>query len=196
MRPAAITASPRYRVIRAFAAASPGLLAAAVIFMLVEALLPNLVLIAMGRTVGDVPAAVVSGLGSPAGDRMLVQLIVAGVLYAISLLRGPVEDVLSTMAQERMSVVSQRRLIAAVSAPAGIAHLEDPAVLDRISGILACAVLATFHWWLGLGVLAMWLVLRRPLRTLVRSRAGTFRQATETLRRSWYFAGISWRRTR
>jgi len=220
MRPAAITASPRYQVIRAFATASPGLLAAAVIFMLVEALLPNLVLIAMGRTVGDVPAAVRSGLGSPAGHRMLVQLIVAGVLYAVSLLRGPVEYVLSTMAQERMSVVSQRRLIAAVSAPAGIAHLEDPAVLDRLSsaqgelmsvapsgapmaligragdrlsGILACAVLATFHWWLGLGVLAMWLVLRRPLRTLVRSRVGTFRQATETLRRSWYFAGISWR---
>jgi ATP-binding cassette, subfamily B, bacterial len=214
----AITASPRYRVIRALAAASPGILAAAVIFMLVEALLPNLVLIAMGRTVGDVPAAVRSGLGSPAGHRMLLQLVLAGGLYAVSLLRGPVEDVLSTMAQERMSVVSQRRLIAAVSAPAGIAHLEDPAVLDRLSsaqgdlmssapsgapmalisragdrlsGVLACVVLATFHWWLGLGVLAMWLVLQRPLRALVRSRVGTFRQATETLRRSWYFAGVS-----
>jgi ATP-binding cassette subfamily B protein len=39
----------------------------------------------------------------------------------------------------------------------------------------------------------MWLVLRRPLRALVRSRVGTFRRATETLRRSWYFAGLAWR---
>jgi ATP-binding cassette subfamily B protein len=216
----AITSSPRYRVIRTFAAAAPGLLAAALVFMVVEALLLNLALIAMGRTVGGIPAAVTSGLGSPAGHRMLVRLAVAGTLYAVSLLRGPVEDALGTMVEARMSVATQRRLIEAVSGPAGIAHLEDPAVLDRLSsaqgelvsnapsgapmaligrtgdrlsGIVACAVLATFHWWLGLGVLTMWLVLRRPLRELVRSRVGTFRRATETLRRSWYFAGIAWR---
>jgi ATP-binding cassette, subfamily B, bacterial len=215
-----VRSSPRYRVLRMLASAAPGLLAAALVFMIVEALLPNLVLIAMGRTVGDIPAALSSGLGSPAGHRMLLQLGVAGVLYAVSLLRGPAEDALSAMVQGRMSVVSRRRLIEAVSAPAGIAHLEDPAVLDRLSsaqgellayepsgaamtligragdrlsGVLACAVLATFRWWLGLGVLAMWLVLRRPLRELVRSRVGTFRRATEALRRSWYFAGLAWR---
>ncbi|GAB2861737.1 ABC transporter ATP-binding protein [Actinoallomurus bryophytorum] len=212
--------SPRYRVIRMLASAAPGLLAAALVFMIVEALLPNLVLIAMGRTVGDIPAALAPGLGSPAGHRMLLQLVVAGALYAVSLLRGPAEDALNAMVQGRMSVVSRRRLVEAVSAPAGIAHLEDPAVLDRLSsaqgellnhepsgaamtligragdrlsGVLACAVLATFHWWLGLGVLAMWLVLRRPLRELVRSRVGTFRRATEALRRSWYFGGLAWR---
>jgi ATP-binding cassette subfamily B protein len=215
---ATLTSSSRYRVIRMFAAASPGLFAAALVFMVVEALLPNVMLIAMGRTVGDIPGAVRSGLGSPAGHRMLVQLAVAGILYAVSLLRGPMEDALGAVVQARMSVISQRRLIEAVSAPAGIAHLEDPAVLDRLSsaqgelvsqapsgapmaligrfgdrlsGVLACAVLATFHWWLGLGVLATWLVVRRPLRDLVRSRVGTFRQATEKLRRSWYFAGIA-----
>ena len=212
--------SPRYRVLRMLASAAPGLLAAALVFMVVEALLPNLVLVAMGRTVGDIPAAVTAGLGSPAGHRMLLQLGVAGALYAVSLLRGPVEDALNAVVQARMSVVSRRRLIEAVSAPAGIAHLEDPAVLDRLSsaqgellnyepsgaamtligragdrlsGVLACAVLATFRWWLGLCLLAMWLVLRRPLRELVRSRVGTFRRATEALRRSWYFAGLALR---
>jgi ATP-binding cassette subfamily B protein len=215
-----VRSSPRYRVLRMLASAAPGLLATALVFMVVEALLPNLVLIAMGRTVGDIPAALTSGLGSPAGHRMLLQLVVAGALYAVSLLRGPAEDALNAVVRGRMSVVSRRRLIEAVSAPAGIAHLEDPAVLDRLSsaqgelldhepsgaamtligragdrlsGVLACAVLATFHWWLGLGVLAMWLVLRRPLRELVRSRVGTFRRATEALRRSWYFAGLAWR---
>jgi ATP-binding cassette, subfamily B, bacterial len=210
----------RYRVLRTFASAAPGLFTAAVVFVLAEALLPNLVLIAMGRTVGDIPAAVGGGLGSPAGHRMIVALVLAGTLYAVSLLRGPAEDALSAMARARMSVISQRRLIEAVSAPDGIAHLEDPEVLDRLSsaqgelmneepagaamtlmswlgdrlsGILACAVLATFHWWLGLGVLVMWLIIRRPLRDLVRSRVGTFRRATETLRRSWYFVGLAWR---
>ncbi|WP_329240126.1 ABC transporter ATP-binding protein/permease [Actinoallomurus sp. NBC_01490] len=210
--------SARARVLRDFASAAPGLFAAALVFMVVEALLPNVVLVAMGRTVGGIPAAVEDGLGSPAGHRMLVDLGAAGGLYAVSLLRGPVEDALSTVARARMSVVTRRRLIEAVSAPAGIDHLEDPAVLDRLSsaqgelmsqepagaamaligrtgdrlsGVLACAVLAAFHWWLGLGVLAMWLVLNRPLRALVRSRVGTYRRATETLRRSWYFAGLA-----
>jgi ATP-binding cassette, subfamily B, bacterial len=214
-----MTSSPRYRVLRMFASAAPGMFAAALTFMIVEALLPNMVLIAMGRTVGDIPAAVASGLGSPAGHRLIVQLSVAGVLYAVSLLRGPMDDALSAMVQARMSMVSQHRLIEAVSAPAGIAHLEDPAVLDRLSaaqgellsyepsgaamaligrvgdrlsGVLACAVLATFRWWLGLGLLVMWLVVRRPLRDLVLLRVGMFRRATETLRRSWYFVGLAW----
>ncbi|MFB9838928.1 ABC transporter ATP-binding protein [Actinoallomurus acaciae] len=210
--------STRARVLRDFASTAPGLFAAALVFMVVEALLPNVVLIAMGRTVGGIPAAVEGGLGSPAGHRMLLRLGAAGGLYAASLLRGPVEDALSAVVRARMTIVTQRRLIEAVSAPAGIDHLEDPAVLDRLSsaqgelmsqdpagaamaligrigdrlsGVLACAVLATFHWWLGLGVLAMWLVLNRPLRALVRSRVGTYRRATETLRRSWYFAGLA-----
>jgi len=49
------------------ATAAPGLLVVAVLFMLVEALLPNLVLIAMGRMVGRIPDAARDGLGSPAG---------------------------------------------------------------------------------------------------------------------------------
>jgi len=58
---------------------------------------------------------------------------VAGGLYALSLLRGPIQDLLNGMVQARMSAYAQKRLIAAVSGPAGIEHLEDPAVLDRLA---------------------------------------------------------------
>ncbi|MFL6075866.1 MAG: ABC transporter ATP-binding protein [Mycobacteriales bacterium] len=216
----AVVGSPRVRVLRMLAAASPGLMAAAVAFALVEAVVPNVALIALGRMTGEIPAAVSDGLGSPAGHRLLVQLSVGGALYTLSLLRSPVQDVLTTMTQARMTATSQRRLIEAVSTPAGIAHLEDPAVLDRLSsatgelasaepsgapmmllarignrlsGLLACLVLASFRWWLGLALFATWVVLGRPLRTLVRARVTTFRRATEPLRRSWYFLGLAWR---
>jgi len=210
----------RWRVLRMLWTASPGLLVGGLVFTLAEGLIPNLVLVAMGRMVGRIPGAAEHGLGSPDGQRLIAALTVTGVLYALSLLRGPVEDLLSALVQARMSAHSQRRLIAAVSAPSGIGHLEDPDVLDRLAsaqgeltayepasaamtllgllgdrlaGVLACGVLAAFRWWLGLGILVLWLALRLPLRALVVSRIGTFRSATETLRRSWYFVGLAWR---
>ena len=64
---------------------------------------------------------------------------------------------------------------------------------DRLTGLLACAVLATFHWWLGLAMLVMWLLVRRPLGTRVRFQATRARQAAAPLRRSWYLLGLAWR---
>jgi ATP-binding cassette subfamily B protein len=216
----ALAASARLRALRLLTASSPGLAAGVGAFVLAEAVLPNLTIVAMGRAAGRIPPAVSAGLASAAGRQLGLALVVAGCLYAASLLRGPVEDALSAAVRARLTVVFQGRLVAAVSAPAGIGHLEDPVVLDRLasaqgeltsyqpadapmavagvigdrlSGVLACAVLATFHWWLGLTVLAMWLLVRRPVRALVVSRVSTFRQSTEPLRRGWYFLGLAWR---
>ncbi len=114
----------------------------------------------------------------------------------------------------------QRRLVTAVCAPAGIEHLEDEEVLDRLSsargellgsdpsgapmalianlgddltGLLACVALATFRWWVGLELLVVWLLVRRPLKTLIRMRVATARQAGTQLRRSWYLFGLAWK---
>ena len=152
-------------------------------------MLPILVLIAAGRLVGEIPAAARHGLHSAAGHRMISALAVTGAAYAAALLLGPVQSALSSIVKWRLVYRTQDRLIAAVSRPVGIAHLEDPKVLDdlalaqgqlasqrradapmtlalvvsnRASGLLACAVLASWRWWLGLGMVAMWIVVRRP----------------------------------
>src|SRR5439155_19147560 len=169
---------------------------------------------------GDIPAAVRAGMASPAGRRLDWALAVAGLLYAVFMVRGPVQDVLNAVVRARLSVALQRRLVAAVCAPAGIEHLEDPAVLDRLasargdlagyrpadapmtllgqlgdrlSGAAACLVIGLFRWWLGLLLLAVWLVVRRPLMRMVAERVATFREAGEPLRRSWYLLGLAWR---
>ncbi len=189
-------------------------------FIVAEGALPVLVLIAMGRMTGAIPGAVTHGLASPAGDRLVGALAVAGGVYALSLLRGPVEDALTAAATARVDAAMQRRLVAAVTAPVGIGHLEDPETLDRLAsargellggrpasapmalvsllgdrltGILACVVLATFRWWLGLAVLVAWRLARRPLAALVRLQATRVRRAGEPLRRSWYLLGLAWR---
>jgi len=188
--------------------------------VLAEGALPVLVLIAMGRVTGSIPGAVIFGMSSPQGHDLIVALTEAGGIYALSLMRGPIEDALTAAASARVDALMQRRLVSAVCTPVGIEHLEDRRVLeqlasargellgsrpegapmalisllgDRLTGVLACVVLATFRWWLGLGLLAMWLAVRRPLGSRVRFQAARMRAAGEPLRRSWYLLGLAWK---
>jgi ATP-binding cassette subfamily B protein len=192
----------------------------AVLFIFAEGALPVVVLIAMARVVAAIPDAVLFGISSPSGHHMLVALAEAGTLYALSLMRGPFEDALTAAATDRIDALMQRRLVEAVCAPAGIEHLEDEDVLDRLSsargelinnqpagapmalislagdrltGILACVTLGVFRWWLGLGLFVVWIIVRRPLGALVRERVAASRQAGVPLRRSWYLLGLAWK---
>ena len=192
----------------------------AALFIVAEGALPVLVLVAMGRVTGDIPGAVEHGLSSGDGHRLIAALAVAGGIYALSLMRGPLEDALTAAVSARVDVLMQRRLVTSVSAPVGIEHLEDETLLDRLAsaqgqllsnqpsnapmsvvslwgdrltGILACVVLATYRWYLGLGLLVMWLLVRRPLGQLIRSRTQRARSAGPSLRRSWYMLGLAWK---
>ena len=65
---------------------------------------------------------------------------------------------------------------------------------DRLTGILACATIAIgFEWWLGLGLLAVWFGVRRPLADGMRVQARRVRSAAEPMRRSWYMLGLAWK---
>ncbi len=206
---ARVAASPRVRALLLLWRASPGLSVAALGFVVAEGALPVLVLIAMGRVTGAIPGALEFGLGSAAGQRLLIALAAAGIAYSLSLMRGPVEDALTAAATARVDSLMQRQLVEAVCTPVGIEHLEDEQALDRLAsargqllgsqpagapmalislagdrltGILACAVLATFRWWLGLGVLLVWLSVRRPLGSRVRLQAARVRRAGAPIR--------------
>jgi len=198
--------------------ASPALSFGAVAFILLEGAIPVASMIALGRASGSIPAAVQGGLDSAAAHKLWATLTVGCCLYAVSLLRGPVEDLLTAASRGRVNNMLQRRLVAAVGAPVGISHLEDSEVLDRLArvrgelsgyqpadapmtlagkvgdrfgGLLACLVLSSFRWWLGLGLLLMWLVVRRPLKGMIAARVDAVRRSAEPLRASWYFAGLS-----
>ena len=215
-----LRASTRLRALALLWHASRGLSLLAVVFIIAEGVLPVLVLVLMGRVAGAIPDAVTFGLSSPQGQRLILALALAGFAYALSLMRGPLEDALTAASAARVDGLMQRRLVQAVSAPAGIEHLEDQDVLerlssargellggkpeaapmalislvgDRLAGVLACVVLATYRWWLGLALLVMWLLVRRPLGARVRFQATRARQAGAPLRRSWYLLGLAWR---
>jgi len=216
----AVVGSSRVRALVLLWRSSRPLTVASVAFIAAEGALPVLVLIAMGRVTGAIPGAVEHGLSSPAGNRLLTALAAAGALYALSLMRGPAEDALTAAATARVDALMQRRLVHAVCAPVGIEHLEDRRALDqlasargeliggqpagapialvsqvgdRLTGVLACVVLATFRWWLGAGLLAVWLFVRSPLAASLRYQSRRIRGAAEPMRRSWYLLGLAWK---
>lgn len=186
-------------------------------WLVAGALLPALVVAALGVVVGEVPAAVTGGFGSPAGHRLVLALVVAAVSYALSLVNDPVGTALGTAAKSRITSDLQARLLASVSQPVGVAHLENAEVLDRlaraegtltgyfpgdapitwtgvlasrISGIVGCVVVAGYAWWLGLLLLVMWLAVRRYVLVAVVRQATELRGQTTVMRRAWYFIGV------
>jgi ATP-binding cassette, subfamily B, bacterial len=184
---------------------------------LVSALVPPLVVAALGYVVGSIPGAVHGGFGSPAGHRLIGSLIAAALVYGLSLLLDPVGSALGTAARQRITGGLQARLLKAVTAPTGIAHLEDQQTLDRlaraegsltgffpgdapvtwagavagrVSGIVGCAVIAAYIWWLGPLLLVMWLTVRRVVLRSVLRQATDLRGQTTVMRRAWYFTGV------
>ncbi|MBO2458674.1 ABC transporter ATP-binding protein [Actinomadura violacea] len=212
--PGRLAGSGRVRALRMLWGAGKGWSAAVALLVVANAVLPNASLVALGYAVGRIPAAAAAHLHGAAGRALAVALLTAGLLYAATLLTGPYQEWLSTCVKARLVDDLQSRLMAAVSGPVGVAHLEDPETQDqlelargrltghvpadapvalasaagsRLAGIVACAVLATFRWWLGLALLAVWLLIRRPLRKIILAQIVGFRTKAEVLRRAWYF---------
>ena len=197
--------------------ASRVLSVAVIAWTVANALLPTLVVLSLGAVVGAIPGTVEHGLSSPQGEDLVVDLILTAAVYALSLIADPVGNALGTAARTRISGRLQHRLLDAVSTPVGVAHLEDSSVLDRLaraegtltgyfpgdapvtwvgvlgtrlSGVIACGVVAAFRWWLGLLLLAIWIVVRRVLLKAVLRQAIQLRTQTTTMRRSAYFIGV------
>jgi len=182
-----------------------------------SAIVPTLVVAALGFVVGGIPAAVAHGFNSAEGRRLVALLGIAALCYAASLVLDPVGGALGTAARQRVTGRLQARLLRAVSAPAGISHLEDQETLDRLaraegsltgffpgdapvtwagllgsrlSGIIACGVIAAYIWWLGPLLLVIWLLVRRVMLGAVVRQATDLRGQTVAMRRAWYFTGV------
>lgn len=197
--------------------AGHGISALVVVWLVASAVTPTLVVLALGAVVGSVPGSIAHGISSPSGTRLIEALVVAAAAYAFSLITDPVGSALGTAARARITGRLQGRLLAAVCGPVGVAHLEDPDVLDRLaraegtltgffpgdapitwvgvmssrlSGVIGCVVVAVYQWWLGLLLFAMWAAVRRVMLKAVVRQAVELRGQTTAMRRSWYFVGL------
>ncbi len=63
-------------------------------------------------------------------------------------------------------------------------------VAGRLSGVVGCAVIAAYFWWLGLLLLVMWLAVRQVILKSVLRQAIDMRGQTTEMRRAWYYTGV------
>ena len=152
--------------------------------LLATALLPVGVALLTGLLVGSIPGAVAGGFES-AGTQAALRLL-AAVAALVLLLRvlNPLQAALAESLGRELNRYLQERVMAAAGRPSGIAHLDDPEVLNNlravrelgidsnspslaVTGLAAtlpawiqalgsAAVLFWFHWWLGLTWLIFW----------------------------------------
>jgi hypothetical protein len=78
--------------VRLLSETSRPLACAVALYVVAAAVLPNLVLVAAGRMVGEIPGPAADGLRSPAGHRLIAALAITGADYAAALPLGPVQD--------------------------------------------------------------------------------------------------------
>lgn len=145
------------------------------ILVTLQGVLPAVFIVTTGVLIGAVPGTVESGTGSTDGRRFLMALIALAVLYAIQHVVAPTRQVIEETLGIRLSGILREAVMRAVMAGRGIAHLENPAIADRIAlakgsgqhgpidpravwalgellasrlqGIVAALILAQFRWW-------------------------------------------------
>jgi ABC-type multidrug transport system fused ATPase/permease subunit len=166
---------------RANRAATIGVL----IFPLAVGSLPLLQTVFNGLLVGAIPAAIDAGGGSRAAGRATDLLVIVAALVMASTVVGQANGLLTAYLGPRFALEARRGVTDSVSAPAGIAHLEDPALADEISFVLAperdwvwraaldfgqsvfmswaqgaayVVLLGSFVWWLPLVAAPAWIL--------------------------------------
>ncbi|HEX2699772.1 MAG TPA: ABC transporter ATP-binding protein [Acidimicrobiales bacterium] len=106
---------------------------AVVAVTVVAALLPAAFIVATGALVGSVPQAVTDGFDSPVGHRLIATLLVVALIYVLQQALVALRSILASALGRRVTAHLQELVMAATLDPPGIGHLEDPAVLDRVS---------------------------------------------------------------
>lgn len=187
-------------------------------WVLVQATLPSATRVALGAMVGTVPLAARQGWASASGHRVIVLGVLGAVGFALGLLLNAAGQTIDAVVTSRLTCSMQARLMAAVATPAGIAHLEDPDVLDRIGlaqgaltnanpaaapgalaraaalrigGVVGCVIVAGFRWWLGLAMLIFWVWVRITIREATLVQVRTMRGEATMIRRASYFANLA-----
>ncbi len=205
--------------IRLLPAASRPLTVGVALGVAVTAALPAALALASGALVGSVEAVVASGFDSPAGRRLMVAVGAVAVLFVAAQVAGPAVQALADALGRRLDGQLRARVMGATVSPPGIAHLEDPEVLDQVAAAQgvgtsqttpreaiigmanvaalrlgsagSAALLVGFRWWLGLVLLVVHAGMHRLLKANLVQTVEALRGNARRFRRTSYFRDLA-----
>ncbi len=198
-------------VVRLMPKVSRGFTIASVVCLLLVGILPTIFKLATGM--------LVSALSEADADRVDVALVVLAVAFVAQQMIGPIANLVADALARRITGYLRSSVIGSATSPPGIAHLEDPATLDKVmlaqgvgtaqitprgvvTGLFAIAgtymagtasaiLLLGYRWWLPFVIVTVYLgVIRRFRRDFFRNVQAITGQA-ESLRRSAYFRDVA-----
>jgi ATP-binding cassette subfamily B protein len=209
----------RWALVRLMPSVSRPLTLALVVINALRSAAPVGFTIASGTLVGAVPAAVDGGLGSPAGERLTVALVVAATLFVVRQVLDPLHLLVGETLSRRINGDLRRRAMRATSRPHGLAHLEDPETLNKVSlavGALdgqwtpgqamlgltnntafvvqaagQAALVATFNVPLAVGLFVAFRLLRTLILKHFTKQVNAMAGQTQALRRSTYVRDLA-----
>jgi ABC-type multidrug transport system fused ATPase/permease subunit len=187
--------------------------------VVIAAAIPSFFKVASGALVGSVFVAAQQGSHSAAGHRVVLALVAVGVLYILQQTVGPIQLAVADGLGRRVSGSLRERAMAASVLPPGIAHLEDPAMLDKVAlaqgvgtgtftprmvvgGLAGLAVrylsafasvvlLWPYHWWMALGLAVVFTATIQIFRQDFFAQIQVVAGQAQTLRRSAYFRDLA-----
>ena len=111
------------------------LLLPTVVLQVLAGLMPVAFIVATSAIVGRVPAAVESGLGSPEWRSLRDALLLAGALFVLQQVLGPLEFVAGLSLAWRIDDSLRERAALASFGPIGVAALEEPETFDALADL-------------------------------------------------------------
>src|SRR5688500_15031301 len=121
----------RALLVRMLVDSSPGLTIAVLVLTVIAGTLPALFNVAAGHIGGAVATAL--GEGNRSISTLYLPLAAATLIYIVMHVGAPIREAIGAALMRRADAHLGLRVIKAVSSPRGIAHLEDPQVLDQIA---------------------------------------------------------------
>jgi len=213
------SAPPLLLTLRLLPAASRRLSAALAVVVLLTAVLPAAFALASGALVGSIGGTVDAGWGSPAGHRLARAIAAVVALFVLQQVSGPGMRAMADALGRRAEGYLRLRVMAATLGPAGVAHLEDPAVADlvteaqsvgtgdttvkdatvgiaavagnNLAALLSAVVLASYRWWLAVALFAVCAATTRVLAGQFLRTIAALRGHARRFRRSSYFRDLA-----
>ncbi|MHB8283326.1 MAG: ABC transporter ATP-binding protein [Caulobacteraceae bacterium] len=188
--------------------------------VLLGAVLPALEMLALGAVVGSLPATLHAGLTSAMGRRTYQALGVWAGLMMLLQIVPRLRTAVATAMGWRLDSSLRQRAMAAVNRPWGIAHLEDPAVVNLISqtagigvsgftpgaavtqligtriattltALASGSLLIGYHWWLAALLLIVLVAFSIISQRSYARMTATLISQTAAVRRAAYFRDLA-----